>query len=111
MANLYSICCLLSDYHESNGKDLYFVGIFDKQNLKKGIKEFISRMERKGFPSDVPDEYVQELIESDVTDEFLEEIIHDPELIFTLVGITYAFFVQEAECNTVNELQMMFLAD
>lgn len=111
MANLYSVCVITSDYHEPDGKDMYFVGIFDEENLKNGIKEFISRMERKVFPSDVSDENVQEIVESEVDDELLEEIIHDPDLIFNIVGTTYMFFVQETECNKVNETQMMFLSD
>lgn len=111
MANLYSVCVITSDYHEPNGKDMYFVGIFDEENLKKGIKEFILRMERKVFPSDVSDEKVQEIVESDVDDGLLEEIIHDTDLIFNIVGTTYMFFVQETECNKVNETQMMFLPD
>lgn len=111
MANLYSVCVITSDYHEPNGKDMYFVGVFDEENLKNGIKEFILRMERKVFPSDVSDEEVRRIVDSDVDDELLEEIIHDSDLIFDIVGTTYMFFVQETECNKVNEAQMMFLPD
>lgn len=111
IANLYSVCAILADYHEPNGADMYFVGIFDEKNLRNGIKEFIWRTERKKFPPDVSDEYVREIVESDVDEEFLEKIVHDKELIFILVGTTYHFKIQKTECNKVNEVQMMFLPD
>ena len=88
-----------------------YVKKYDDAMNSGGIKEFILRMERKVFPSDVSDEKVQEIVESDVDDGLLEEIIHDTDLIFNIVGTTYMFFVQGTECNKVNETQMMFLPD
>lgn len=109
MANLYSLCVTTSDYHMPNGRDMYFVGIFDEENLKNGIKEFILRSERKIFPSDVSDEEVQEIVENEVDDEVLEDIIQDTDLILNIVGTAYMFFVQKTQCNIVNEVYMMFI--
>lgn len=104
MEERYSVSVIIWNYYDlEKGQDMFFVGIFDEEHVRKGIKDYVMRKERELFPHDISNEFVASAVNEHVDDTTIEEILKNPEYILNVVGTCYGFNIHKAECNMISE--------
>lgn len=115
---LYSVSIYVSDPQQEmgfsgEGGDVYFAGVFDRQNLRKGLCEVVYAAERKCafYFRENPRDGLRDKIESLFTEELVEGVICGDVKAFFGDLQRYNFFVHEVALNTVANLHMLRITE